>query len=89
MAYLHLNLKGEYFDKIKSGEKIYEYRSAEKWLKRLHGKQFEGIILKHGYPKRGEDRKIIVRPWLGFSLETITHPHFGNDPVQVCAILVN
>lgn len=89
MAYLHLNPKGEYFDQIKAGTKAREYRLAEKWLRRLEGKTFDGIVLKRGYPKGDDGDRVISRPWRGFQLETITHPHFGAEPVQVCAIVVN
>lgn len=89
MALLHLNLKGEYFDQIKAGTKAKEYRLAAKWFRRLDGKTFDGIVLKHGYPKRDDVDRIIVRPWRGFQVETITHPHFGPEPVEVCAIVVN
>jgi len=89
MAYLHLNLKGDYFDQIKAGTKDREYRLAAKWMKRLEGKTFDGMMLKRGYPARGDAERIIERPWRGFQLETITHPHFGAEPVEVCAIVVN
>lgn len=89
MAMLHLNLKGEYFDDIKAGRKDREYRLAAKWLKRLQGKTFDGVVLKRGYPKRGNADRIIERPWRGFDLVTITHQHFGPAPVEVCAIVVN
>jgi hypothetical protein len=89
MAYLHLNLKGEYFDQIKSGMKDREYRLADKWLKRLEGKTFDGVLLKRGYPKRDDANRILARPWRGFELATITHPHFGVNPVTVCSIVVN
>ena len=89
MADLHLNLKGEYFDAIKDGTKTHEYRLAEKWLKRLQGKTFDRIVLKRGYPKRDDSERIIERPWRGFSVEMRTHPHFGSEPVEVLAIVVN
>jgi hypothetical protein len=86
---LHLNLKGEYFDAIKAGVKRYEYRLAEKWLSRLAGRSFQRVLLKRGYPKRNDDDRIIERPWRGYELQTIMHPHFGHEPVKVCAIIVN
>lgn len=86
---LHLNLKGEYFDQIASGAKSWEYRLAEKWLSRLEGKSFDRILVKRGYPKSGDAERIIERPWRGFELHTISHPHFGDQPVVVCAIRVN
>ena len=89
MADLHLNLNGEYFDQIKAGTKPWEYRLASKWLKRLEGKSFDRVFIKRGYPKENDFDRIVERPWRGFELHVITHPHFGSDPVQVCAIRVN
>lgn len=89
MADLHLNLKGEYFDAIKSGTKSHEYRLAAKWLKRLADKSFDRVPIKRGYPKTGDTERIIERPWRGYELQTIIHPHFGPDPAEVLAIRVN
>lgn len=89
MADLHLNLNGEYFDQIKAGTKTHEYRLASKWLKRLSGKSFERVFFKRGYPKSTDTERIEVRPWRGFEIQTITHPHFGDEPVDVCAIRAN
>lgn len=90
MKLLHLNLKAVYFDAIAAGEKREEYRLATPyWRRRLEGRQYAGIVLKKGYPKRDDTSRILARPWAGFSIQTITHPHFGQDPVQVYAINVN
>jgi hypothetical protein len=87
---LHLNLKAEYFNGIKSGAKIYEYRLQKAyWMRRLELKKWDYILIKSGYPKKDDAEKIILRPWLGYELQTITHPHFGNAPVKVFAIRVN
>lgn len=88
MADLHLNLKGEYFDQIRAGTKHFEYRLASKWLKRLEGKPFERLFIKRGYPKSGDQERILELPWQGYEIQNITHPHFGQDPVEVCAIHV-
>lgn len=89
MADLHLNLKGEYFDQIEAGTKVFEFRAVSVWAKRLQGKTFDRILIKRGYPKRDDFSRIIERPWVGYELQTITHPHFGNEPVDVFAIKVN
>jgi hypothetical protein len=89
MLTLHLNLKGEYFDQIKSGEKTHEFRLVSVWRKRIEGKQFERIIIRRGYPKLGDTSKELLRPWMGFEIREITHPHFGDKPVLVYAIKVN
>lgn len=86
---LHLSLKREYFDAIKDGTKPEEYREVtDYWTKRLVGKTYDGIVLKWGYPKTGDTEFVIERPWRGFVRKTITHPHFGPDPVEVFAINV-
>jgi len=94
MSYLFLNLKGEYFDQIKSGDKQFEYRLySDYWKKRLlvgcSFKEWEKIVIRRGYPKSDDYEKQIMRPWIGVSIETITHPHFGSEPVKVFAIRVN
>ena len=86
MADLHLNLNGIYFDQIKAGTKTVEYRLASKWQKRLEGKTFDRVYFKRGYPKSNDLERIIERPWRGYELQTIKHPHFGVEPVIVCAI---
>ena len=89
MADLHLNLKREYFEDIKAGTKPFEYRLASKWLKRLEGKTFGRVFIKLGYPKAGDSARIVERPWRGFERQSITHPLFGSEPVDVLAIRVN
>jgi hypothetical protein len=92
MSTLHLNLKAEYFEQIKSGEKVFEYRlNTHHWRSRLHkGRhQFSEILIKSGYPKTTDTHRIIKRPWRGYEMQTIQHPHFGAAPVEVFAIRVN
>jgi len=90
MSDLHLNLKGEYFDQIKSGEKLYEYREITPyWEKRLEGKEFDNILIRRGYPKRGDTERTIVRPWKGYIRQRLLHKHFGEKLVSVYAIIVN
>jgi len=86
---LVLPLKSEYFNAIKRGEKMEEYRLAnEYWTRRLVGKSFARIVLTKGYPSRSDHERRIVRPWRGYVERIITHPHFGPDPVRVFAIYV-
>ena len=88
--YLTLPLKAEYFDQIRSGSKREEYRLVTPyWIKRLEGRTYEGVVLTKGYPKRDDASRRICRPWAGYEVKTITHPHFGKDPVRVFAIKVN
>lgn len=85
---LHLNVKGIYFNEMRCGNKPYEYRLRSKWAKRIEGRTFGKILIKHGYPAKGDLTKVIERPWRGYEIQTITHPHFGPDPVEVIAIRV-
>nr|AKH47371.1 hypothetical protein pOZ176_074 [uncultured marine virus] len=84
---LLLRLKGEYFKEIQEGKKEFEYRlKTPYWAARLVGKKYEKIVITHGYPKMTELDRILVFPWKGWELHTITHKHFGPDPVEVFAI---
>ncbi|CAB3855728.1 hypothetical protein LMG26842_03078 [Achromobacter dolens] len=89
MADLHLALKGEYFDAIKAGTKTEEYRMVcPFWAMRIEGREFQRVILTRGYPKRTDWSRRLELPWRGYTVKTITHPHFGNVPIEVYAIRV-
>ena len=90
MRTLHLPLKHPYFMEIYCGEKKVEYRLCNAyWRKRIEGKVFDNIMLTSGYPKKDDKWRRITRPWLGYKIETITHPQFGDEPVKVFAINVS
>jgi len=95
VATLQLAVKGEYFDAMKRGEKLEEYRLVNPyWSKRLIGaltglpRAFDRLIITKGYPNRNDESRRIDIPYRGFEIKTITHPHFGPLPVQVFAIKV-
>lgn len=86
---LHLPLKREYFEAIRDGAKPEEYRlCTPHWRKRLEGREYDRIVLTLGYPSKADAERRIERPWRGFTVKTITHPHFGQEPVHVYAIYV-
>jgi hypothetical protein len=86
---LVLPLKSEYFDAIRSGAKVEEYRLVnEYWTKRLKHRHYGRIILTKGYPKADDHERRIIKPWRGYVERTILHPHFGPEPVRVFAINV-
>jgi hypothetical protein len=90
MADLYLSLKAEYFDAIRDGTKPEEYRLCTPyWRKRLEGRVYDSIALTLGYPTAGDAARHLHRPWRGYTVKTITHPHFGPEPVEVFAIRVN
>lgn len=82
---LHLHVKTIYFEQIRSGEKIEEYRIAsEYWVNRLVGRYYGGVVIWNGYKTGAANR--IEFPWIGCTLKEITHPHFGDKPAWVFAI---
>ena len=86
---LVLPLKAEYFHQIRSGEKVEEYRLVnDYWAKRLVGRHYGRIVLTLGYPKADDWERRILKPWRGYAIRTIQHPHFGPEPVRVFAINV-
>lgn len=90
MADLVLPLKAVYFEEIRQGTKVEEFRERTPyWRRRLEGRTFDRVVLTNGYPKAGDDSRRLVREWRGFRETTITHPHFGPEPVDVFAIDVS
>jgi len=89
MNSLTLPLNGVYFDQIKAGTKTEEFRLRTPfWTKRLAGRSYDRIVLTRGYPRSDDHDRRLVLPWRGLRETTITHPHFGPDPVEVFAIRV-
>lgn len=87
MHTLHLPLKREYFEAISDGAKLEEYRlCTPHWRKRLEGQQFEQAVLTLGYPPRDGHSRRLALPWSGYTMKTITHTHFGPEPVEMFAI---
>ena len=56
------------------------------WRRRLEGRTFDRVVLTLGYPPAHDTSRRLVREWLGYRETTITHPHFGDKPVDVFAI---
>jgi len=87
---LYLPLKAEYFDAIKAGTKHEEYRlAATYWRRRLEGREYASIELMKGYPAADDSERRLSLPWRAYTIKTITHPHFGPNPVTVFAIKVS
>lgn len=90
MTTLHLSLKGEYFDQIKAGTKLEEFRLCNAyWSKRLIGRSYTHIELAWAYPKKGDTERRIRVKWNGYTIKTMQHKHFGPAPVTVFAIDVS
>lgn len=89
---LTIPVNGIYFDQIAAGTKPEEYRLATPyWEKRLFGRDYDTVVLTRGYPKAGgvEGVTRLTRKWQGYVRRSITHPHFGPEPVEVFAIDVS
>jgi hypothetical protein len=89
---LTIPVKGVYFDEIRDGRKLVEYRlRTDFWVKRLRMREYDQIVLTRGYPKGGgiEGVTRLTREWRGFTCGTICHPHFGPEAVDVYNIDVS
>ncbi len=87
MKILHLHLKAKWFNQIADGRKTEEYRLANAhWRKRLEGRAYDEVWLYNGYPKRGDDSRVLRRKWAGCVLRAMQHEEFGAEPVVVFAI---
>lgn len=86
---LILPVKRIYFEQMRDGTKLAEYRLCTPfWGKRLQGRKYDRVVITLGYPKRDDTERRLVFPYRGYTMEVITHPHFGADPVSVFAIIV-
>lgn len=89
---LFIPVKGIYFDEIRDGTKLHEFRERKpSWAKRLEGRTYRHVVMTRGYPKGGGEEGVtrLTRVWRGYDLRTIQHEHFGADPVAVFAIDVS
>ena len=92
MGDLILPTKGIYFDQIKAGTKLREYRlRTDYWKRRLVARTYRNVVLTRGYPKGGgiEGETRLTLPWRGYGETRLTHPHFGPESVDVFAIDVS
>ena len=86
---LTLHLKHKYWEQIRGGSKLWEYRKVtDYWDKRL-AKKYDEIHLLSGYPKKGNTSRRLVRKWYSPHICRITHDEFGPEPVLVYAIDVS
>lgn len=89
MKTLQLAVKSQYFDQMKAGLKKEENRlTTPYWEKRLKGRHYDRLVITKGYPRRDDRSRRIDVPYNGYEIKTITHSHFGPDPVDVYAIKV-
>lgn len=86
---LRIAVKREYFEAIKSGEKIDEFRLVnDYWKKRLFDKDYDTVTITLGYPKKGDKDREITSRYIGFTVECIQHKEWGYAEAVVFAIPV-
>lgn len=89
MGDLRLAVKREYFEQIKSGEKLFENRLFnDYWCKRLLKRDYDTVTITLGYPPKGDTERTLVFPYRGWFARVIIHKHFGTEPVKVFSIHV-
>lgn len=87
---LRLNLKRKWWEQIRDGVKSRELRLFNDfWKKRLVGRDYDEVHLCLGYPKKGDDDKVLKRKFGGCELVSIVHQEFGADEVVVFSIDVS
>lgn len=90
MKTLILPLKRIYFEQIRDGVKLEEFRLwTPYWQKRLGGRCYDHVILTLGYPAKDDSERRLARSWQGCTTKWIRHPHFGDELVKVFAIDVS
>ncbi len=88
MKTLYIHLKVKYFNEIKSGKKVYEYRlKTDYWKRRLVGRDYDHVMFIAGYPRADDMSKRIIAPYRGYEEICIEHPEWNNEPQEVFAIL--
>jgi ASC-1-like (ASCH) protein len=87
---LHLHVKKQYFDEVKSGKKRSEYRIVcDYWKKQIEGMQFDLIAYHFAYPKKDDLTATIYLKWNGYEKGYVRHPHFGRETKFVYIIDVS
>lgn len=88
---LCLHLRRIWFDKVKSGEKMVEFKKASPyWRGRLIGKSYDEVHVMLGYPNSNQADRIIKRKFNGYWRSVLVdHPEFGPGRVPVFAIDVS
>lgn len=87
MKVLQLALRRKWFEAIRDGSKLEEYRLASPyWKRRLEGKTFDKVVLTLGYPPREDLSRRIESPWLGVSRRIVQSEEWDNEPRDVFVI---
>jgi hypothetical protein len=89
MPTLQLAVMREYFEDMKAGVKLFEFRlRTEYWHKRLVDRSYDTLIITLGYPAKTDLSRRLVMPYNGYEEQTIMHPFFGDEPVDIFAIKI-
>lgn len=86
MNVLYLNVKKEYFELVKAGDKVEEFRLYNEYWKTRLSKKYDCICYMCGYPTKNDKDKRIYFEYDGYTIKTIKHKEFGDNYVKVFAI---
>ncbi len=81
---LTLHLCRKWWEQIRDGAKKNEYRlCSPRNATLLERRGYDEVHLWLGYPAKTETDKRLIRKFCVVTRTTITHEHFGPDPVEV------
>lgn len=82
MSTLTLPIKRKYFELIKSGKKLEEYRDVKDyWTKRIMKDGITKVKLRVGYPKEETPDNTIVVKFKGYEIKRLNTQTYGDKDV--------
>lgn len=86
---LQMAVKKKWFDQIRAGTKILEYRlDTDHWRKRLINRDYDKLIITWGYPSKGNKERRIELEYYGYTMKTVVSEEWNNVPQRVFAIFL-
>lgn len=90
MKTLILPVKRKWFDQIKAGTKLFEFRlRTDFWRVRLVDREYDRVVITLGYPPRDCAERRLTFEWNGYEHMTIESEEWGMRPKDVFAIRLN
>lgn len=83
---LHLHAKKKYWEEVRDGKKLEEYRKFDLKLLRRLLIGFDLINYHLGYPSKEQKERTLVFKWNGFYDTKIKHEIFGQKPIHAFVI---
>lgn len=87
MSDLTLRVEQKWFEQIKAGTKMFEYRLYnDYWIPRIEGKTFDRVVIIWGYPSKDKQDRYLYFPWRGYEITQVTSEQWDNVEETVFAI---